>query len=346
MSQFVFPIDVKSLYFGVNNDNEKGHTATVSTNLKQQGTTKPELALFCASPSNIDFSNLPGLVDQCLKNSKSESRVNNVLVFDRIFVNGKPIECDSQFCLYLKEETDSSKYQCGRIKLHYPIGLFYEDAHYSISNRKVIVAIQKALFGYAFIVRAFELGSKGAINLIVSIIGQNGVAYSKVFLDYKGNADQKFTDVFNEQADTYDYEILTMKKHSIPGIDSLNPTNYSQALKYEKALAKKACLQELLVTYPNADIYDLSNDYPYSIYDFEVRLGLTTRYVIVEFTSTNLSYFYLSDLKMDLLNCFPDTCEVCLVKNVLNKNVIVERYSLNDLQSIKRRVAMVKYEKS
>jgi hypothetical protein len=43
-------------------------------------------------------------------------------------------------------------------------------------------------------------------------------------LNYKGDTAKKFTDVFNEQADTYDYEILTMKQHQIPGFDFIAQT--------------------------------------------------------------------------------------------------------------------------
>jgi len=345
MTPFVFQIDTKSLYLGINNDNEKGHTATVSTNLKQQGTIKPELELFKNSQSNIDFSHLPGLVDECLKNSKAECRITNILVFDQILVNGGKVDCNSEFRLFLKEEIDPNKYQCGRIKLHYPIGLTYEEGRLSISNRKVLFAIKDFLFGYAFIVRAFELREKGVINVIASIVGQDGIAYSKVFLNYKGDTAKKFTDVFNEQADTYDYEILTMKQHQIPGFDFIGPDNYADALKFEKQLAKETCYRCLLELYPSAEIYRLSDIYPYSLYDFEIRSDDDIRFVIVAFTSTDISYFYLSDLKAGFISNYPNKAKVFLVKNVLSESKTIETYSLEDMESIKRRVAMIKYQK-
>ena len=37
------PIDIKSLYLNIKNDNESGHTATVATPLKQYGSVHEEL---------------------------------------------------------------------------------------------------------------------------------------------------------------------------------------------------------------------------------------------------------------------------------------------------------------
>ena len=44
MSIIRLPIDTKSLYFNIKNDNETGHTATVATPLKQGASLHTELA--------------------------------------------------------------------------------------------------------------------------------------------------------------------------------------------------------------------------------------------------------------------------------------------------------------
>ena len=43
MSMIRLSIDTKSLFFNIKNDNERGHTATVATPLKQGSVARPEL---------------------------------------------------------------------------------------------------------------------------------------------------------------------------------------------------------------------------------------------------------------------------------------------------------------
>ena len=53
MSIIRLPIDTKSLYFNIKNDNESGHTATVATPLKQGSSLHLELAEVYKIPENI-----------------------------------------------------------------------------------------------------------------------------------------------------------------------------------------------------------------------------------------------------------------------------------------------------
>ena len=60
-------------------------------------------------------------------------------IVDILDANGELIETGKiLYCMYIKEEVDSSKAQYGRIKLHYPLGLKYEDSDIDIDNKYII----------------------------------------------------------------------------------------------------------------------------------------------------------------------------------------------------------------
>ena len=54
MSIIRLPIDVKSLYFNIKNDNKTGHTATVATPLKQGASVREGLSRIMEIPENIN----------------------------------------------------------------------------------------------------------------------------------------------------------------------------------------------------------------------------------------------------------------------------------------------------
>ena len=53
MSIVRLPIDTKSLYFNIKNDNQRGHTATVATPLKQGASVHEELMQITKIPEGI-----------------------------------------------------------------------------------------------------------------------------------------------------------------------------------------------------------------------------------------------------------------------------------------------------
>ena len=108
MSDFIFELDTKSCFFNIENDNDKGHTATVATVLKQGSSINPALPLFQEAASNIPtFPD--GFLRECTKNSKSIVKIINILVFDKIYLNGRRLNIDAEFCIYLKQEIDPSR---------------------------------------------------------------------------------------------------------------------------------------------------------------------------------------------------------------------------------------------
>jgi hypothetical protein len=133
------------LYFNIKNDNETGHTATVATPLKQGASLHRELAQIYNIPENIDSIGREKLVSQLLSKSRAAAKINGVYVFDKISVNGKTLDVDSSFCMYIREETDPINVHFGRQKVHYPPSLVFEDIDVNINNRAVVKAVTEYL---------------------------------------------------------------------------------------------------------------------------------------------------------------------------------------------------------
>ena len=166
-------IDTKSLYFNIKNDNERGHTATVATPLKQGSVERPELFEIERIPEGINCFSKEDLVSQILSKSRASAKINRVCVFERIAVNGTELSGVPAFCIYIREETDPSNIHFGRQKLHYPMSLVFEDLNAEINNRAVLKAVSEYLHNYAFIVEAFEYSQETEVlNFDVTIVGE------------------------------------------------------------------------------------------------------------------------------------------------------------------------------
>ena len=145
------PLDIKSLYLNIKNDNESGHTATVATPLKQYGAAHEELMPIFDIPDNINVISKEDLITSILSKSRAEARIVKVCVFDKISVNGILLNGVSSFCIYVREETAPTNVHCGRQKIHYPTTLKFSDSEVEINNKQVMKAISEALNDYAFI---------------------------------------------------------------------------------------------------------------------------------------------------------------------------------------------------
>lgn len=99
MSVIHLPIDIKSLYFNIKNDNEKGHTATVATPLKQGASVHEKLSKIHYVPHNINDYSRDSLIGHILSKSRVEAIITDVFVFDSITVNGLVVECDRRMTL-------------------------------------------------------------------------------------------------------------------------------------------------------------------------------------------------------------------------------------------------------
>ena len=339
MSVIRLPIDIKSLYFNIKNDNESGHTATVATPLKQGASIHTELAKIRNIPENINAFSKDRLIDQILSKSRAAAKITDVFVFDKISVNGIRVNCEESFCIYIREETDPKNIHCGRQKVHYPPSLKYSDSDIEINNRKVVDAISETLFGYAYIVEAFEYDSDSkTLNFDALIVGENGIPYSKVFLNKKG-VGNKFSSVFNEFADTYDFEIIALREHL--GYDKVGPDNYMEVVNSNKRLAMFAVEESLKIAGFKA-VRKMTEEYPYSLYDIEYEENREKKYVIVRFTSTKIDIFTLPYNKIKFCNDYNGAVKVALVTDV-NGACNVSWFSANDLNSMKKSINSIVY---
>ena len=119
------PIDIKSLYLNIKNDNESGHTATVATPIIQYGGINEALIKVYDIPENINSYSKEGIISELLVKSRTEARIDKVFVFNKLSVNGERIENSCSFAMYVREETKEGYVHCGRKKLHYPTTLQY-----------------------------------------------------------------------------------------------------------------------------------------------------------------------------------------------------------------------------
>ena len=89
MSTIRLPIDTKSLYFNIKNDNKTGHTATVATPLKQGASVRQELMQIVTIPENINSFSRESLISQILSKSRADAKINHAFLFNRFSVNEK-----------------------------------------------------------------------------------------------------------------------------------------------------------------------------------------------------------------------------------------------------------------
>lgn len=335
------PIDLKSLYFNIKNDNQSGHTATVATPLKQGKTVHNELAQIYNLPENVGIKSREGIIAQILKNSRAEAIIPHVYVFDKISVNREIIEDIPAFCIYIREETSENNVHRGRQKVHYPPSFKYKDDFIEINNKEVVRAMSDSLKSYAYLIEAFEYDPEEKIlNFDALIVGENDVPYSKVFLNKKG-VGNKFIDAFNESADSYDTEIIALREHL--GYENVGPDNFEKIQKNNKELAIDIIIKELHHKGIKR-IRRLSNEYPYSLYDLEINQEGRKHYIIVKSTATKLNYFTMSYSKIKFCMDFDKMVSIALVRDITGTPCI-EWYSVSDINNMSKSINSITYEK-
>ncbi len=318
MQKIVLPLDTKSFYYNIKNDNISGHTATVSTPIKQGNSVNEDMVQVYKIPMQIDFQTRPELINEMIKNSRSKIKVTNVFVFKKIYVNGKEINTEKSFCFYIKEEIDPSKYQFGRLKLHYPMSLKYEDTDLDIDNKNVINKISEFLHGYAFIVNAFEYDlDRDYLDFKITIVGENSIPYSKVFTNNKG-VGNKYTNIFNEYADSYDMEIISLKKYYSKYDTIVDQNNYREMILKNDNLANDI-IEFKLKEKKYSNIKNLSSDFSYSLYDLSYESDGIVKYIMKFNTCTEKIYFNISSKKLKFLNDFSEDTSIVLITNILEK---------------------------
>ena len=329
MHKILLPIDTKSLYYNILNDNPKGHTCTVATPIKQGNSLNLELNEIYKIPLQIDFQHYPDLIDSLLKNSKSTNKINNVFVFSKIKINGETIKTNSSYCMFVKEEIDPSKAQFGRIKLHYPTSLKY--SLLDIDNKAVISSISEHLYGFAFIVDAFEFDfDDNSINFIVTIVGYNQIPYSKVFINSKGTG-KKYTKAFKRTEDCYDSEIVILKKRYG---DEITPENFQEYMNKANSRAILVA-KDYLISKGAKEVNSLCDIYPYSIFDLKYVINWKTEYAIVKTSYTKAIYFDLSGEERQALALFKQSSLLFISEAFGCEEIkIYKQEQLNELDSL------------
>lgn len=329
MHKILLPIDTKSLYCNILNDNPKGHTCTVATPIKQGNSLNVKLNEIYKIPLQIDFQQYPDLIDSLLKNSKSANKINNVFVFSKIKVNGETIDTIFSYCMFVKEEIDPTKTQFGRIKLHYPTSLKYSPLN--IDNKAIIASISEHLFGFAFIVDAFEFDfDDNSLNFIVTIVGYNQIPYSKVFINSKG-VGEKYTKAFKRAEDCYDSEIVILKKQYG---DEVTPENFQEYMNKANARATTVAI-DYLKSKGAKDIISHCDIYPYSIFDLKYRMNDKIEYAIVKTSYTKAIYFDLSGEERQALSLFKQSSLLFISEVFGSEEIhIYKQKELNELTSL------------
>ena len=335
------PIDIKSLYLNIKNDNKSGHTAKVATPLRQGASVHKELACILEIPEWISRYTKEELSTQILSKSRAEAIIPHIYVFKRLFVNGIELEDVPMFCMYIREETDPANVHCGRQKVHYPPSLNFCNEEVEIDNKKVMEAISTKMGDYAFIVEAFEYDTdSGILNFDVLIVGENGIPYSKVFLNKKGTGN-KFTATFFESMENYDTEIIALRE--CLGYENVGPDNYQEVQNNNRNIAYDI-IQNELADQGYETVRCLAEDYPYALYDFELRKGFQKEYLIVRNTATKLSYFTLPYGKIKFCMDFKTAVKIALVKSI-NSTPNTEWFESSDINMMNKSINSVVYEK-
>lgn len=335
MNNIILPIDIKSLYFNIKNDNASGHTATVASPLRKvEGENKLEDILKLTN-CDVDISNKSDLVELLIKHSKSKVIIRKLYVFTKLMVNGRRINANASFGCYIKEEIDETKVQFGRLKLHYPSKLIYEDEELNINNRQVYKSISESLGGYAFVIRSFEYNpTDNTLNFDALIVGENDIPYSKVFIIEKG-VGNKFNFIFNEIADDYDREIISLRKKYGEGVDPYNYLDYFKRMK--KIALDKIC------PCIGTDIEIISENFPYSLFDFCYLDKGVKKYGILRVTATKNKYFNLSIYQQSFMQKNSDDVKVFLVSDIFEKP-LVSTFKYDQLANLTASINSLKYE--
>ena len=334
------PIDIKSLYFNIKNDNETGHTPTVATPLFQYGTYHTHLRPILDIPEIENSLDKEEIASALLSKSRVKAKINRIYLFDKIKVNGIDVKTEGAFCIYIREETDKGNVHYGRQKIHYPTTFTFSNGEVNIDNRNICKAISSTLHDYAFIVEAFEYDDvTRSLNFDAVIVGYNGIPYSKVFVNRKG-VGNKFASVFNEDADIYDSEIIALRDKF--GYDKVGPDNFSEIMAQNKEVALNRAYEHLNQEKATG-IRRLIDDYPYALFDFEYYVGEHKKYAIVRFTATKKKYFYLPIEKIQFSNDFCNDTIIILVTDINGKKQ-VSIYDMDNLKQMSKRINSISYE--
>lgn len=174
----------QSLFFNMASDLGPGHSPTVATNIMQKGALSPKISAILDFENYYVDSDYPDLTRILTKKARTTCAIKRIYIFKKITLNRTPIKTDSCFCMFVKEETDKSKEQFGRLSLHYPLSLKYEALN--INNQEIINEIKNRTKGYAARVLSMDLDGD-SLNFNCIILGQKDSPLSLAFASQNHN---------------------------------------------------------------------------------------------------------------------------------------------------------------
>lgn len=342
-----FKIDEKSLFYGVKNDYEKGHTATVSTPLNQSKDPKKwRMDILKLKECNCRVNNIPEMLEfKCKQSFHSGNSIDDIFVFSNIFLDGEKLNTKSQFVMYMKRETDKiirklngtkgKNTHYGRIKFHYPINFIYKSDGYHIDNNEVLNSILKQNGGFAFMVKGFEYSNDTKIlNFITSAIGQEGIPLSTVFRIAKGTGKKLRIDPNKVLENNKLQEIVddnTLSYEKVP-YQIINDEKNENGKLGEKIIFDRLS-NELS---KENELYHTSEDYNFSPYDMEYIENDKKIYVEVKATKGTKKIFNMSSGEFKFMENHKETYKLYLVTQVKDAFPIVYLYYYKDIIKMKK----------
>ncbi len=353
MAVYKFKIDEKSLYYWIYNDYDKWQTATVHTPINQS--KHPEkwhndiIALY---DSWLESKHIPDiLTKKCTKETTShaKSKINYFFEFKNILLDWKPLNTDSSFWMYIKEEIDEyiinrewksvKNTHFKRQKLHYPITLRHTNDWFNIDNEKVLKSICKQNWWFAFIVRWFECDTQNnTLNFITSIVWLEWIIkLSEVFLRKKWVwkkllLDELAWDEINYIANNSSINQTTLfNKSSLwseVNFEQINKSRVESGKLWEEFVLNNI---KTLINPNITDIYHTSEYYPTSPYDIEYLENWIKKYLEVKSTSWTKWVFHMSMYEIKFMEQFKNDYTLIFVTDV-KKQPVHHKYFYNEIK--------------
>lgn len=346
MGKIKFKIDEKALYYGIYNDYAIGEVMTSSTPINQsRDPNKWRKDIIKFMGCGLEESHIPeGLIRQLTRKttSQAQTRINQLFVFRNITIDGKPLNTDYSFAIYVKEEIDpiivrrdgttGPNTHLGRLKLHNPSNIRYGTDGYNINNKQVLEAILNQNGGFAYIVRGFEVDTETkTLNFITSLIGLKGVFLSNVFKKKKGVGKKLLIDEINLEAqDISTDSVVLISSSSFNNQTSEVAFDQLRATQAENGKLGEQFIYDNLSNYidgPIEDLYHTSKYFPTSPYDIEyIDKNGEKQYIEVKSTSGNKGVFNMSSGEIKFMNQYQDRYLLILVLNVRSTMPNVKKY--------------------
>lgn len=349
---YSFNIDEKSLFRGVKNNYDRGHSATVHTPLNQSKDKekwKKQIYDFLEGYSNKNISTLPNvLMDKCLikTTSKADCKIIYFYIFSKFSLDGVPFDVDASFAMYVKEEISLQIKQregeivnnthLGRQKLHYPISLFYKSDGFNIDNKLILDKILNVNGGFAYVVNGFDIDTETDIlNFRTTMVGLKGVLLSNVFKIQKGSGVKLLVSGINFDEKTLTSpanQILTEEesKSFLATLEKIQKSSYTNGKIGEEYVFDNL---DKIIGNKTENKLHVSKIYPQSPYDIECLVNGKKLYIEVKSTEQNKKIFYMSRGERQFMDKYEDVYLLVLITNVRSNCKKRFKYRRNEIMN-------------